>query len=284
VSTGKERQKQLAREHYERQMERRAKRQAKSRRIAILGSVLGTVGVVGVTVAVVALIRGGGTATSASASAAPSASAPASAAAAPKPYDKASGTCGYVADTTGQVKNVGLPPAKAATGPRTMTIDTNLGTIAVDLDGAKAPCTVSSFAYLASKNYFNGTKCHRLVTGGLHVLQCGDPLAKVDGKSPTDGQGGPGYRVADENLGGMPYKRGVVAMANGGPNTNGSQFFIIYGDDTKALQPNYTPFGTVTKGIEIVDKVAKAGVQGGGTDGAPKLAVDLKDVTISGKS
>ncbi|HEY9523411.1 MAG TPA: peptidylprolyl isomerase, partial [Thermopolyspora sp.] len=207
-----------------------------------------------------------------------------SAAAAPKPYDTATGTCGYVTDSTGKVKNVGLPPAKANTGPRVMTVKTNLGSIKIDLDGAKAPCTVNSFAYLAKKNYFDDTRCHRLVTEGLHVLQCGDPLAKGDGKNPSDGQGGPGYRIADENLGGVPYKRGVVAMANSGPNTNGSQFFIIYGDDTKALPPNYTPFGTVTKGIDIVDKVAKAGVQGGGTDGTPKMAVDVKDVTITSKS
>jgi peptidyl-prolyl cis-trans isomerase B (cyclophilin B) len=285
VATGKDRQKQLAREHYERQMARRAERQAKARRYAIIGSTLGAVGVVGVAVVAVVLLSGGGKDTSATtASTAPSASGSASAAAAPKPYDKASGTCGYIADKTGQVKDVGLPPAEAGTSPRTMTMKTNLGTLEVALDGAKAPCTVNSFAYLAKKHYFDGTRCHRLVTQGLHVLQCGDPLAKVDGKSTTDGQGGPGYRIADENLGGAPYNRGVVAMANGGANTNGSQFFIIYGDDTKALQPRYTPFGTVTKGIEIVDKVAKAGVQGGGSDGPPKMAVELKGVTISGKS
>src|SRR5690606_34821400 len=185
------------------------------------------------------VVNGSGDETSASAS--PSASADE-----PKAFDPATGTCGYVADSEGQVKDVGLPPAQADNStPRKMTITTNLGKIEIDLETAKAPCTVNSFVHLASKDYFGGSKCHRLVTEGLHVLQCGDPLAKADGKTPTDGTGGPGYRFVDENLGGMPYKRGVVAMANSGPDTNGSQFFIVYGDDTKNLQPNYTPFGTV---------------------------------------
>jgi peptidyl-prolyl cis-trans isomerase B (cyclophilin B) len=272
VATGKERQRQLARQHYERQMARRAERMAKARRRRIIGSTVGAVVAAGlVGVGAVVVLNGGGQETSASAG--------------PKPYDAATGTCGYAADSTGQVKEAGLPPAQVdAKTPRTMTITTNLGTIEIDLEVAKAPCTVNSFAHLAAKDYFDGTKCHRLVTEGLHVLQCGDPLAKGDGENPTDGSGGPGYRIADENLGGMAYKRGVVAMANSGPDTNGSQFFIVYGDDTDNLQPNYTPFGTVTKGMDIVDKVAKAGVQGGGADGPPKTAVELKDVTISAKS
>ncbi len=73
-------------------------------------------------------------------------------------------------------------------------------------------------------------------------------------------------------------------MANSGPNTNGSQFFIVYGDETDTLPDSYTPFGTITKGLDLVDKVAKAGVEGGGGDGAPKQAVEIKDVTITGKS
>ncbi len=281
MATGKERQRQLAREHYERQMARRAERMAKARRRRIIGSTVGAVVVAG-GVAATALVVVNGTGGETSASASPSASA----AAEPRAFDPATGTCGYVADTQGQVKDAGLPPAQADNKtPRTMTLTTNHGAIEIDLDVAKAPCTANSFAHLVSKDFFDGSKCHRLVTGGLHVLQCGDPLAKGDGKNPTDGAGGPGYRIPDENLGGMPYKRGVVAMAKGSdPHTGGSQFFIVYGDDTKNLQPDYTPFGTVTNGMDIVDKVAKAGVQGGGGDGPPKLAVELKDVTISGKS
>ncbi|GGM91410.1 peptidyl-prolyl cis-trans isomerase [Thermopolyspora flexuosa] len=280
MATGKDRQRELARRHYERQMARRAERMAKARRRRIIGSVLGVV-VVGAVVATSVVVSGSGDVTSAQTGA----QASPSAAPEPKPFDPATRTCGYVADSSGQVKDVGLPPAQADPDtPRTMTLTTNHGKIEIKLEPAKAPCTVNSFVHLASKDYFDGTKCHRLTTGGLHVLQCGDPLAKADGETETDGTGGPGYRIADENLGGMEYKRGVVAMANSGPNTGGSQFFIVYGDDTNNLAPNYTPFGTVTKGMSIVDKVAKAGVKGGGGDGAPKLAVELKDVTISGKS
>jgi peptidyl-prolyl cis-trans isomerase B (cyclophilin B) len=165
-----------------------------------------------------------------------------------------------------------------------MTIKTNRGDIVATLDSAKAPCTINSFKFLASKNYFDNTRCHRMGTD-FPILQCGDPLAKADGKSQADGSGGPGYRFANENLEGAKYTRGVLAMANSGPDTNGSQFFIVFGDT--GLTPDYTPFGTVTKGLEILDKVAKAGVipgAGGDGTGAPKLPIEIKDVTITGKS
>nr|BFE80474.1 hypothetical protein GCM10020093_030750 [Planobispora longispora] len=165
-----------------------------------------------------------------------------------------------------------------------MTLKTSQGDIVIKLDAEKTPCTVGSFAFLASKDYFDGSKCHRLGSAEFPVLQCGDPLATADGKGMTDGQGGPGYRFVDENLEGAKYTRGVVAMANSGPNTNGSQFFIVFGDT--GLGPNYTPFGTVTKGLEIIDKVNKGGVITPGQDGtgAPKKTVEIKDVTISAKS
>jgi len=287
VVTGKDRQKQLAREHYQRQMQARTDRQLRARRVAILGTSTAVVVVIGGIVAAIALL-GGTDGDVATASAAPSASAPATdapAAAEPTAYNPATGTCGYVADPgSGQVKDVGLPPAKVSTDAGTMTIKTNLGDIVAKLDAAKAPCTVGSFRYLASKNYFKDTKCHRLGTD-FPILQCGDPLAKADGKNATDGQGGPGYRFVDENLEGAKYTRGVLAMANSGPNTNGSQFFIVFGDT--GLNAAYTPFGTVTKGLEILDKVAKQGILPGGTGdgtGAPKQTVEIKDVTITGKS
>ncbi|GII80844.1 peptidyl-prolyl cis-trans isomerase [Sphaerisporangium rufum] len=287
MATGKDRQKQLAREHYERQMARRAERQAQQKRIAVIGTTVGVVVVVGAVFGAVALAGGGSDDPQAAASASPSAppSAPPSEGPSPKPYDAASGTCDYVADGKGAVKEVGLPPAKADTKAKTMTIATNHGDLVVDLATAKAPCTVNSFAFLAKKKYFAGTKCHRMGPASFPMLQCGDPLAKADGKNPTDGQGGPGYRFADENLSGAKYSRGVVAMANSGPGTNGSQFFIILGD--LQLPPNYTPFGTVTKGLKILDDVAKKGVLEGGMGdgtGAPKDPVEFKSVTISGKS
>ncbi len=154
-----------------------------------------------------------------------------------------------------------------------MTIVTNLGTVVVQLDPAGAPCTVASFAYLAGKSYFDGTKCHRLVTRGIFVLQCGDP-------SGTE-QGGPGYEFDDENLSATSgtYRAGTVAMANAGPGTNGSQFFVVYRDSP--LPPQYTPFGRVTSGLDVVVGVASAGEDTGTGDGHPKVPVTIQSLRVS---
>jgi peptidyl-prolyl cis-trans isomerase B (cyclophilin B) len=103
------------------------------------------------------------------------------------------------------------------------------------------------------------------------VLQCGDPSGT--------GSGGPGYTFNDENLTGATYPKGTVAMANSGPNTNGSQFFLVFTDTQ--LSPNYTPFGRITSGLDVLEKVAKGGVNGTGGDGAPKIPVQLKKVTVA---
>ncbi|NAS27321.1 peptidylprolyl isomerase [Herbidospora sp. NEAU-GS84] len=277
--TGKDRQKQLAREHHERQQAARVQRERIAKRNAAIGTTAGVVVVIAGIVAAAIFLTGGDDADPATAAASASANPAESAAAAPAeplPFDKGTGRCDYVSDPAGAAKDVGKPDPKVAAAPAVMKIDTNLGVIQADLDGAKAPCTVGSFTHLASKGYFANTKCHRLTTEGIKVLQCGDPTAT--------GSGGPGYRFVDENLEGASYKRGVLAMANSGPNTNGSQFFIVYGDETDTLPDSYTPFGTITKGLDLVDKVAKAGVEGGGGDGTPKQAVEIKDVTITGKS
>ncbi|GAA5060669.1 peptidylprolyl isomerase [Thermocatellispora tengchongensis] len=285
MATGRERQKQLAREHYERQMKRRMERQAKARRTAVVGSTVGVLVVIGGVVAATVLIGGGEPESNAAASpsAAPTESAPPPVT--PTPIDATKVTCEYPKEDKGAVKDVGTPPAKPDLKAERMTLKTSQGEIVIDMEPTKAPCTVNSFAFLAKKNYFDGTKCHRLVTpetGGLAILQCGDPLATADGKGEKDGQGGPGYRFNDEYLGGMQYGRGVVAMANSGPNTNGSQFFLIFGDETKQLPPQYTPFGTVSKGMDVLDKVAKGGFLA--DNQSPKVGVEIKDVTISGKS
>ncbi|GAA3103638.1 peptidylprolyl isomerase [Streptosporangium carneum] len=286
--SGKDRQKQLAREHYERQTQRRIEREAKAKRNAIIGTSVAVVVVVGGVIAATTLLGGNDpssatvTPTAQDAQATPSQT---STEAQPAAFDPAAGTCGYVADASGgPAKNVGLPPAKVDTTPKTMTLKTNQGDIVIAVSAEKTPCTVNSFAFLAKKKYFNGSKCHRLGSDQFPMLQCGDPLAKADGKSQTDGQGGPGYRFVNENLKDAKYTRGVVAMANSGPDTNGSQFFLVYGD--AQLPPDYTPFGTVTKGLEILDKVNKGGVITPGQDGtgAPKETLEIKDVTISGKS
>ena len=103
------------------------------------------------------------------------------------------------------------------------------------------------------------------------MLQCGDPSGT--------GSGGPGYTFKDENLEGATYPKGTVAMANSGPNTNGSQFFLVFTDTQ--LPPSYTPFGRITSGLDVLDKVAKGGVDGTGGDGAPKIPVQLQKVTVA---
>ncbi|MET8261143.1 peptidylprolyl isomerase [Micromonospora sp. NPDC005205] len=187
-----------------------------------------------------------------------------------------------------QIKDVGVPSnEQSATGVQTMTIDTNLGPITAKVDRSLVPCTAGSFTYLAEKNFFDNTKCHRLVSEGIKVLQCGDPSATGNGWRDTDGQGGPSYRMAEENLPTdkrPPYPEGVIAMAKSqDPGSTGSQFFIVYGDSP--LDPAYTVLGTITGGMDLVKDVAKAGDDGafaqqaGG--GHPKKEVIIKDLTMS---
>jgi peptidyl-prolyl cis-trans isomerase B (cyclophilin B) len=163
----------------------------------------------------------------------------------------------------------------------TMTLHTDCGDIVIAMDAAKAPHAVNSFNFLASQKYFDGSFCHRLSTEGMQMLQCGD--AGV-GATPggRDGTGTPGYRFADENLAGATYRAGTVAMANAGPGTNGSQFFLVFGD--AALSPDYTPFGKITSGMDILTKVAAAGIAeprlADGT-GRPNQPVELESVTVT---
>ena len=176
------------------------------------------------------------------------------------------GTCVYVDDGMDPAKPATTPPAEPVlTGTRDLVIATNRGDIPVTVDAATAPCTVNSFVTLADQGYFDDTDCHRLVPG--FVLQCGDPSAT--------GSGGPGYSFADELSGTETYPRGTLAMANAGPNTNGSQFFIVTAD--AQLDPLYTVFGTVSdEGMEVVDDI-EAG--GNGPDGvAPKKKVTITSV------
>ncbi len=145
----------------------------------------------------------------------------------------------------------GLPDftAKKAARPYLAKMITTQGVIEVKALTAQAPCTTFSFRFLAQRAYFNQTHCHRLTTQGIFVLQCGDPTGT--------GSGGPGYKFNDENLAGATYPAGTVAMANAGPNTNGSQFFFVW-KDTK-LAPDYTPFGVVVKGMNVLRRIAGRG-------------------------
>ena len=156
--------------------------------------------------------------------------------------------------------------------PKTFTLTTNCGTIVITTVGSKAPLTLTQLSTLAKGGYFDGSLCHRLTTGGIFVLQCGDPTAT--------GMGGPGFSYPDENLPASAannYPAGTVAMANSGPGTNGSQFFLVFADTT--LGPDYTIWGKITKGLDIVQGIAKAGVKGGGSDGAPLTTIALTKVS-----
>ena len=167
------------------------------------------------------------------------------------------------------------PAAKPLTKlPKTFTMTTNCGTIVIKTVGRKAPWTLTQMSLLAQAGYFNNSLCHRLTTAGIFVLQCGDPTAT--------GMGGPGFSYPDENLPANAlknYPAGTVAMANAGPGTNGSQFFLVFADTT--LGPDYTIWGTITKGLEIVQGIAKAGVKGGGADGTPSTTIALTKVRTS---
>ena len=176
------------------------------------------------------------------------------------------------------------PMAVAKSLPKTMTIDTNCGAIVISLLTTKAPLTITKITALAKAKYFDLSFCHRLTTEGLFVLQCGDPTASGSG-NPT---GWKGYK--DENLPANKannYPIGTVAMANSGPGTNGSQFFIIYADTT--LGPNYTIWGKVTKGLDLVKKIGTVGAYKlnasdnqpyYATDGYPIQTIEIRKVSV----
>jgi peptidyl-prolyl cis-trans isomerase B (cyclophilin B) len=168
----------------------------------------------------------------------------------------------------------GIPVFNAvqAAQPFIVVFYTTQGVITVRMLTDKAPCTTFSFRFLASQGYYNQTHCHRLTVQGIFVLQCGDPTGT--------GSGGPGYAFNDENLAGATYPAGTVAMANAGPNTNGSQFFFTWKNTT--LAPDYTPFGTVIGGMNVLQKIAAAGddQQNGPGDGYPNLYTQFQFVQV----
>lgn len=151
----------------------------------------------------------------------------------------------------------------------TATLETDEGNIVIDLFANKTPITVNNFVYLANEGFYNGTIFHRVIDG--FMIQGGDPNG--------DGSGGPGYKFDDEPFEGE-YEKGIVAMANAGPNTNGSQFFIMHAD--YPLPKNYVIFGKVKEGIEVVDKIATVEVEigMGGEKSKPVNPVVVKQVTI----
>ncbi|MGH3195323.1 MAG: peptidylprolyl isomerase [Streptosporangiaceae bacterium] len=280
-----ERQRRIARERHRRQQEQRYARQRQMRRRGLIGT--GVVLAVALIASLFVVFLPSGSAkkpaASASKSATPSPTATATAVAEPAHH------CSYTAATP-VARKVSFPPtAPDYTASYQATINTNLGKLTFNLLNSKATCTVNSFVHLAEAGYFNNTQCHRLVTSGPYVLQCGDPTATATAKltcstTSTIGAGTPGYDFASENLTGAKYPAGTVAMATEGTaSRNGSQFFIVYKDSTSGLTASYTPFATVSSGLDIVQNVAKDGyscqyAQSGG--GAPKKKVIIDSVTI----
>lgn len=157
-----------------------------------------------------------------------------------------------------------IDPAKSYTA----TMVTSKGTMTIALDPSGAPKTVNNFVVLARYHYYDGVTFHRIIPG--FVLQGGDPEGT--------GRGGPGYRFEDELPKPGRYEMGSLAMANAGPNTNGSQFFVISGPDGMRLPPQYSLFGKVVAGLDVVEAINALGSPGAGT---PKEKVTIESVTIS---
>lgn len=195
-----------------------------------------------------------------------------------------------VASTSGALGQCATPPALPSSVPTFQPgdtpaadaqelvrarVETTCGPIVFDLDGQAAPQTVSSFVFLAQEGYWRDSPCHRLTTEGIYVLQCGDPTGT--------GRGGPGYTFGLENApaDGL-YPRGTIAMArSSAPDSNGGQFFIVHNDTMLPTDGGgYTIFGRVSEGMDIIDKIASKGVDGGGADGAPAQPISITGVEI----
>lgn len=297
---GSKRERELARAKYERQQARRAEQADRRRRNQRIIAVVVVVALVIGSLAWVILSRtssqdsAAGSATPAAsptasapsptASGAASSAAPATPAASAAPSGSAAPSAtvdpalgeASVLDCTapGPVRSDDIrfdtAPTDAATG--SITFATNCGDIVVALDPA-ATATTASMAFLAQQGFFDATACHRLTTAGIFVLQCGDPAG--------NGTGGAGYTLPDENLpaeGEANYPAGTVAMANAGPGTGSSQFFIVYDDTT--LPSGYTIWGQVTEGLDIVKEIASVGVGDGTADGTPRQPVVIESATF----
>lgn len=287
-----------AKRKLERQLERRAENERKRRLYTIIGSAVAAVVVIGAVVATVVITNrdpAGHTASATTTAAAPAgspeldATGPIQAGALP-PFKAPEGLgsdCQYPASPEEASKPVKAPrTGKVPTEPAQVSASmaTNQGNIGLQLDNGKSPCTVNSFASLAQQGFFDDTPCHRLTTSeSLAVLQCGDPTGV--------GTGGPGYQFVNEYptdqyapddpklMEPVIYPRGTLAMANAGPGTNGSQFFLVFQDSQ--LPPDYTVFGTIDEtGLETLDKIAAEGTVDGGPDGAPKVDVNVKSIAL----
>lgn len=285
-----EQRRQAAKRKLERQLERRAERARKRKQMTIVYTAAGVVVAVAVVAGIVLLTRGDNSNTENTADDATSTSEQTAAAMPAGLLTPLAETvsCAYPTDAAPASKPNNPPradgiPTTAPDATPSISMETSQGNIGLVLDGTKSPCTVNNFVSLAGQNYFDATTCHRLTTSpSLQVLQCGDPSGT--------GSGGPGYRFDNEYpttafdaadpAAQMPvtYSRGTIAMANAGAGTNGSQFFLVYGDSQ--LAPDYTVFGTIDEtGLATLDKIAAGGSTPEG-DGTPNLTTDIKTVRI----
>lgn len=253
----KKRQRELARRKHERQHERRQQSRMKRRTTQQIIAVVVVAALVVGSVAVWILSRPEGEPQTA-------ASAPAAAPVCTEPAAVRENTLSWPQ----------APQQRTFDTAPLLRLETNCGSIAIQTLPELAPQTVSSEIFLAESGFYDGTACHRVTTSGIFVLQCGDPAG--------DGTGGPGYTIPDENFpgeGAANYPAGTVAMANAGPGTSGSQFFLVYEDTT--LPAAYTIWGFVTEGLDVVRAIAASGTVDGGPDGSPAQPVVIESATVS---
>jgi peptidyl-prolyl cis-trans isomerase B (cyclophilin B) len=279
VPTSKQR-RDAERRRLQRQLARRRQRAAMRRRNSLILSVIGTIVVIAVVVFFIVQVGSDDKKpTKPAAHHHRSTPAPTTAAPTPTPSPTTSAArtptypCDWTPSATTPAKQVD-PPATTKPpkkGNVAVSVHTTRGAMTFTLDRAAAPCTVASFVSLVSQKYFDSTKCHRLTTSGIFVLQCGDPTGS--------GTGGPGYTVPDEATGKETYPAGTIAMARQSTaHSGGSQFFIVYKNSPNLMQHlgqlQYTVFGKVSAGLGVVQAVAAKGAATG-TDGAPKLPITI---------
>lgn len=264
-----------ARRQLQKKLEQRQLDEARRRKTTLITSVVSTVAVIAL-VAILIVVLGGNdkkkpaASDSPSGSVTPSATSPAATSSVPS-YP-CTWTKGAASSRPVSKPSTTTPPK---TGTAVVTVKTTQGQMTFTLDRAKAPCTVANFLSLVSQKYYNNTPCHRLNTSSIYVLQCGDPTGT--------GMGGPGYTIPDEFDPNGKYTTGTLAMAKTtAPNSGGSQFFIVYKDDP--LPPQYTIFGKVTAGLDVVDKVAAKGTDNANSsgDGHPNLKITITSMTAAG--
>jgi peptidyl-prolyl cis-trans isomerase B (cyclophilin B) len=282
------REREYARRRYEKWQSnlatKRERRRRQRRVVMMAGTIVAVVLVIAGTLLYIQNWASSSDTTTVASSPSASASASASASGSASGSASATGTAGANPCPAPTVKPPATP-AKFAAAPAAslaqgkswkLTMVTSCGTIVATLDGAKAPKAVANVIFLSGKKFWDGSPCHRLSTSGLQMLQCGDPTGT--------GTGGPGYQFGPvENApADGTYKRGVLAMARASSqDSQGSQFFIVYGDSP--IPCGYTVFGTVTQGLDVIEKVAAGGVSNPGSDGTgpPARAISIVSTSVT---